>query len=51
MDNIDNNKKNRPTFPNGYKKKLKKKIPTYFIKQDPKITKPEFKFGRFIIEF
>jgi hypothetical protein len=50
MDNLDN-KKNRPLFPQGYKKKIKKVIPSYFIKQDKKITKPEFKFGRFIIEF
>ena len=39
MDNLDN------------KKKIKKVIPNYFIKQDKKITKPQFKFGRFIIEF
>ena len=50
MDNIDN-KKNRPTFPNGYKKKIKKNYYNYFIKQDAKITKPQFKFGRFIVEF
>lgn len=45
------NKKNRPLFINGYKKQLKKKMPSHYIKYDAKITKPIFSFGRFIVEF
>jgi len=47
----DNKKKNRPLFINGYKKQLKKKMPSHYIKYDAKITKPIFSFGRFIVEF
>jgi len=50
MDDIEK-KKNRPLFPYGYKKKLKKKFPRNIIKYDKKITKPQFHFGRFIVEF
>jgi hypothetical protein len=45
------NKKNRPTFPTGYNKKVKKKIPKNYIKTDKKIVKAEFKFGLFIVSF
>jgi len=50
MDDIEKKKK-RPLFPYGYKKKLKKKFPRNIIKYDKKITKPQFHFGRFIVEF
>mgnify|MGYP001167697184 CR=1 FL=1 len=51
MDTEKKKTKNRPFFINGYKKKLKKKIPSHYIKHDTKIIKPIFRFGRFIVEF